>query len=272
MYLRLFSLLFCAVMVFCTALSAQMVVGSLNTQGLGTSREKDLTLLAQIVRNEHFDVLALQEVFKRDRGEEFNTVGVKALTDTLGSDWAYQFSRTRSGNEYYAYIWNRNSVSEVLFEFTGIVEYQQSLIRPPFVKCFSHKGKEYALINTHVIFGVSSDTAKRIDELRVLARIYDSVYRRYDTTLLLGDFNLSASEINAALKGEKLVCYQTSKTTVGDNRYVNDYDHFVMAKDVFSALSPSFERVKGPEVYCSGNFAKYKSSISDHVPIKLVVP
>jgi len=90
-------------------------------------------------------------------------------------------------------------------------------------------------------------------------------------TIILGDFNLSADEINDV--SLPFSCYQTSLTTIKkkEDGYYKSYDHFCLTPEHFDILKPNFVRIRGPERYYKKDFTGYLSYISDHVPIRMDV-
>ncbi len=186
------------------------IVGSFNIQHLNNT--KDFEMLAIIIKQENFDVVAIQEARSKEAVER-----IAKNLNAIYWDSAYP----KEGEEY-AFIWKKrrlrllempqnkeNPRIENSFHYkkeNGEVK----LVRPPYVGYFTAKGMyggcnfDLRLINTHIAFSkpfyapefVSERNVRR-NELSVLVReLYDSVNTspifgvRSIFTALLGDFNL----------------------------------------------------------------------------------
>lgn len=182
-------------------------IGSFNIQkfsrqsvfrgGSGESR-KDLDILARIIRDNEFDIIAIQEIFhpialkellesvsgqyadQLKRGSidmgSFNLSG--RTNDSWGyrtKHWEGRWAKPRSDYgdtvaEGYAFIWNRDRVKLVAnregksFE-PRIADYSgtENLVRPPFVGRFMpiNGSYEMRLINTHIVYAAP---AKQLDD------------------------------------------------------------------------------------------------------------
>ncbi len=186
------------------------IIGSFNIQHLNNT--KDFKVLAKIIKDEGFDVIAIQEARSRDAVRNI-------VTQLNPSYWAYAYP---SGNEEYAFIWKRRRLR--LFELPNNRENPQilksyhyrrksgeiKLVRPPFVGYFTAQGLyggcnfDLRLINTHITFSKPANAPldvnilnSRRNELNILSRdIYGTVSdrvlgsKRSIFTVLLGDYNL----------------------------------------------------------------------------------
>jgi len=226
------------------------VIGSFNMLKMNYRSDKEISKdyarIAQIIKNERFDIVALQEVF--------NEGAIKhLLLPALGpGEWDYVWASpepfSSSSNEGYAYIWrkrrfrllNNNDNPQIYSRIKSGVG-SGAVIRPPFVARFTPSGLiggsnfELRLINTHIIFskpsGVTafiSDSDLRRQELRILS---EEVYRlvsskRYGSfmpayTILMGDYNLCLAgegphfdRIIPIDKKRNLLSVQTEKTSL----------------------------------------------------------
>ena len=191
-------------------------IGSFNVLKLSnqTNKEiqKDYNMLAQIIIDERFDVVALQEVLSEDPIKN-------SLIPALGSNkWKYKWASPKpfstSSAEGYAYIWNEQKLRLVdsndnpkiynQYRIQGsrlsgsdkkLID-RQGLIRPPYVARFTPAGLlggsnfEIRLINTHIVFGKPSnaemfmaepsmgDVSIRKQELQTLS---ECIYRMVST-------------------------------------------------------------------------------------------
>lgn len=243
------------------------IIGSFNTlkMSLQSNKDskKDFNKIARIIKQERFDVVALQEVM--------NELVLKSkILPALGPDWDGKWLSptpfTSASNEGYAFIWNKKRLQLVdsennptIYQRVGSGVGNGRLIRPPMIARFTPSGLlggsnfELRLINTHIIFGkpstlerTLSDHDLRREELKVLT---ETVYRLFSSkrygdnmpayTILMGDYNLCISgpgpKINPEIpitKSRILKTVQSEKTSVKSptptedksSDYTDDYD------------------------------------------------
>ena len=194
-------------------------------------------MVAQIILDNHVDILAVQEIFSAQAG--------KKLLLKLGPRWDGRWdtpnSRSSSAAEGYAYFWNKDRIglskrkNGTVFEPVIHNQYPHkdcnSLIRNPYYGRFVLKANERTeirLINTHIMFSkkreindsedhdssiaYGSDVASRREEFEILAskilpklddKEYDKQWDEVDGfcrkpyTILLGDYNLNLHESGA---------------------------------------------------------------------------
>lgn len=194
------------------------IIGSFNTlkMSLQSNKDskKDFVEIVRIIKQERFDVVALQEVMNE-------MVLRSRVLPVLGPDWDGKWLSptpfTSASNEGYAFIWKKNRLRLVdeptIYQRVGSGVGSGRLIRPPMVARFTPSGLlggsnfELRLINTHIIFGkpstlerTLSDYELRREELKVLS---ETVYRLFSSkrygnnlpayTILMGDYNLCIS-------------------------------------------------------------------------------
>lgn len=198
-------------------------IGSFNCRQMGkaSAMKKDLTLIARMINEEGFDVVALQEI----HGKE----ALKPLLDTLnheslrGARWAGEADVEVSD---YGFVWNEKRLRKAetivdgvrrVYEPTIYKQYrldraqgQKALRRNPYYARFESLRAPYVelrLINTHIRFSNDRDEGegailsavdRRLNEFDVLARalfprIEDKRYgnNKPAYTILLGDYNLN---------------------------------------------------------------------------------
>lgn len=186
------------------------IIGSFNIERLNDDKEHKK--IAEIIKEEQFDVIAIQEVHSKS--------AINTIVEYLGPRyWDYICPE---GNEEYAFIWKKRRLKLWSFEDGRKNPYiakdyrcledkgERPLIRPPYVGYFTTIGTpggcrlDIRLINTHIIhdkpaigYGYTTMNDIRRNELSVLSRdIYASVSKdvvgslRSIFTVLLGDFNL----------------------------------------------------------------------------------
>lgn len=217
-------------------------IGSFNMCKYSDPNSKDLEKIANIIKSEQFDILALQEVF--------NKYCVAALTRYLyGWDYRWKKPQKSSSNaaEGFAFIWNKKRIGlsyteedglKKIFEPRILDQYkvdkaagQSTLIRNPFYGRFTPNGclggcfAEFRLINTHINFGKKEVGDEEVDssgaitqrnkEYDVIAKAIYPKYadKRYGNnmpayTVILGDYNLNLRESNrnaAHLKNQSVL-------------------------------------------------------------------
>lgn len=225
------------------------VIGSFNALKMSFQANKesakDFDNIARIIKQERFDVVALQEVMNE-------LVLKQKILPALGPGWDGRWLSptpyTAASNEGYAFVWRTNRLRLVesdsnpaIYQRVGSGVGNGRLIRPPMVARFTPSGLlggsnfELRLINTHVIFGkpagldrTLSDYALRKEELRILS---ETVYRLFSSkrygdnmpayTILMGDYNLCISGPGPKLEEEipitsnrRLKTVQSQKTTI----------------------------------------------------------
>jgi endonuclease/exonuclease/phosphatase family metal-dependent hydrolase len=258
-------------------------IGSWNACRLGTSTRKDYDMIANIILQEKFDVIALQEVFKP---EILNPLKSRLF------NWEVAYGRPafgRSGDFGFAYLWNKNRLDECSKDKTPEILTRESsgISRSPFYGRFTPLELlgggffEIRLINIHLHFGADDvlSKQKRIEEFKLVTnQIYTYLSKhRYGNfkpsyTIILGDYNLNAVHCQIVEKENKPPCIietkQQEKTTISDKGYANDYDHFSYEPLRFNGLKVDISRVDSVYKFLGGDFAQHKNIISDHVPIK----
>lgn len=189
--------------------------------------KKDTSKIADIIKSEGFDIIALQEVL--------NPNALELLRKKLGNSWRYRWDQPKIGEgfsgskqeaEGYAFLWNsetmelswsnkvsgfgnaasiiKNVAEPHIYDQYRIDKKngQEELARNPYYGRFKPKRGfcEIRLINTHFHFGDNSkeEIRKRKNEFDILTQvIYHNISdRRYGNnfpayTVILGDYNLN---------------------------------------------------------------------------------
>lgn len=202
-------------------------IGSFNMRNLGLSsmgqkNARDLRTIARIIREENFDVIALQEVLSQ--GKAFTAPGYakQSILMELGPEWDFCWADAEAENdprhEGFAFIWKKNRLrlctTKVLTPYGEITRTfnprickvnHEDMLRQPYYGRFTASGipggtnVEFRLICIHTYYGKAdnaADRAIRQHELDVLMKdIYPQINdRRYGDpmvsyTVLLGDYN-----------------------------------------------------------------------------------
>lgn len=199
-------------------------IGSFNMRNLGlaamgNNNERDLKKIAEIIRKEKFDVVALQEVLSEGKAFTSPDFAKKSILMELGPDWDFQWADTESKidsrREGYAFLWNKRRLrlaTTELEDHTFRTFYPQicrinkeEMSRRPYYARFTPQGTlggtyfEIRLICVHTYYGkdTAEDREIRQHELDVLMKdiypqIADRVYKGNmpHYTILLGDYNV----------------------------------------------------------------------------------
>lgn len=162
-------------------------------------RRKDLETISRIIRDNHIDIIAIQEIFNKEamkelleeisgqyiedrlkRGNiEYGSSNINSrMNDSYGyrtKHWEGRWAKPKSNYgdniaEGYAFIWNRDRIKLVTNTKNEVFEPRiadfgdvHNLVRPPFLGRFMPiNGRfEIRLINTHIVYSTPS---KKIDE------------------------------------------------------------------------------------------------------------
>lgn len=204
-------------------------IGSFNLRNLGLSamgskNERDLKKIAEIIKTEKFDVVALQEVLSEGKAFTSTDFAKRSVLMELGDDWDFQWANAETQladtrNEGYAFVWNKRrlrlATTETVDKGTRTFypricrlnrEYMQ---RRPYYARFTPSGTdeggpwvEYRLLCIHTYYGRDTKNGRQIrqQELDVLMKdIYPQVSdRRYGEygngmpsyTIIMGDYNV----------------------------------------------------------------------------------
>ena len=205
-------------------------IGSFNLRNLGFSvfdetNKRDLKKIADIIRGENFDVVALQEVLSEGKAFTLGDFGFakKSILMELGRDqwdfeWAYAGGENDWRYEGYAFIWNKKrlrlcttnvvtplGIQERTFYPRMLKISRNKMLRMPYYARFTANGLpggtnvEFRLICIHTYFGKNDDERDRAIRQRELDILLKEIYpqitdRRYGYpmtayTILLGDYN-----------------------------------------------------------------------------------
>ena len=214
------------------------VIGSFNLKDFGEKalQVRDLYKIAEIIKNENFDVVALQEIFLYKIQGKDDTNPIEKLKNILGFSWEYEWADAENetgSHEGYAFLWNSNRLRLASDDdgkpfkpriWKKINKYD--IKRRPFYARFTPTDEggpffEIRLICIHTYFGnieknsnvgwtakeqrEFNHTIRQLEIENVLTKIYpeieDTVYGKFrpSYTIVLGDYNLRIKK----LKGEE---------------------------------------------------------------------
>ena len=199
---------------------------NISEKSLSNENARNLQLIAKIIREEGFDVVALQEVLSE--GKAFVSPGYakKSILMELGKDWDFEWAvadsnadSSDSRDEGYAFLWNKKRLRLSSVSIAGKGERvfyprmcnlnKKDLIRRPYYARFTptktQEGGpwiELRLLCVHTYFGNDDSKARerRDNELDILLtdiypQISDRRYGDYGNgmpsyTILMGDYNV----------------------------------------------------------------------------------
>lgn len=220
-------------------------IGSFNIRNLGLSSlkdERDLEIIARIIKEEQFDVIALQEILSSGKAFNINVPPSwvkKSILGYLGfQNWGFEWAEAGAENdprhEGFAFLWNKRRLrlasTKVLQNSEKVLRTfkprmcrinKEEMFRQPYYARFTAQGLpggsnfEIRLLCVHTYYGKNDsrdDREKRQHELDVLMKdiypqIADRVYKdgMKAYTILLGDYNVELWTSESRKWKEKLV-------------------------------------------------------------------
>lgn len=265
-------------------------IGSLNCLNFGRDSisKKDIDLIAKIIRNEKFDVVALQEI---------KSGVIDCLCNNLNCGLSKGKWQGYADNEIndYAFIWNSQNLTlpqtrlangEIRAFYPHI--YKQygrdpelgriSLARPPFYGRFqtTYPGLpkiEIRLINTHIRYSKGNDgkeLAPTISEIalrkfefqaltkNIYYRISDKIYGKSSGesspltayTILLGDYNLNMSKSGAGTP-----CLKELESVCIKCNHDSSKNKVIVTKQIeLTTLKKNFETAENCSNYFASNY------------------
>ena len=192
-------------------------IGSFNLKNLGQTamgkeHPRDLAKIAEIIRKEDFDVVALQEVLSEGKALSWEQDRLKrSILYELGASdwdfaWAHAESETDPRSEGYAFLWKKKRFRLPVAKlengtkrtfYPRICRLRRDLMtRKPYYARFVARGGPYFEIRLLCVHTHFTDKAQRRQELdnllkEVYPQVEDRVYYkgRPSYTIILGDYN-----------------------------------------------------------------------------------
>lgn len=231
-------------------------IGSFNLKNLGQTamgkeHPRDLAKIAEIIRKEDFDVVALQEVLSEGKALSLEQDSVKrSILYELGTSewdfaWAHAESETDPRSEGYAFLWKKKRFRLPVAKlengtkrtfYPRICRLRRDLMtRKPYYARFVARGGPYFEIRLLCVHTHFTDKVQRRQELdnllkEVYPQVEDRVYYkgRPSYTIILGDYNAElrrlfintsgfyVADIETADRwgGKKIKTVQDEKTTL----------------------------------------------------------
>lgn len=244
-------------------------IASFNSLRLGKN-EKNLTLVANTLKN--FSLIGLTEVMTKEGIEEL----VDSLEKNSSLDWEYHISPYSVGHssykEFFAFIWKKNDVTFIR-ELGFYPDENKIFSRPPYGAYFRINDFDFYFVMAHSIFG-KSESLRRAEAFN-LDEVYDyfqNLDSKENDVIIAGDFNLSALDesFNQLLKHDDQIIYAVDpliKTTLGNKGFSNSYDNIFLSK----LFTKEYTGKSGAYDFTENNFKKNKTSISDHLPVFIII-
>ncbi len=249
------------VILMCSSLYADdILLASWNVRILSDKSRDDseLQMIAQII--DRYDLVAIQEV--RD------TRVLNRLRVMLpGWDYIASESVGRGVTELYAFFYRVSDVKPISDAKT-IEDPYDVFIREPAVASFKAANFDFTLVSNHILYGDSkNDRRAEIRHLDDLINYIDEINNAENDVILLGDFNMPASDQSWEMEGFIPVIDPSWKTTITDT---SSYDNIWLSDtDTYSSeFMGLYEIYHFDEIlYDDDNTAKLE--VSDHRPIAI---
>lgn len=173
-------------------------IASFNIAEFGESNHpdtRDLDYIADLLRSQDLDLIALQEVGTVENGEKQVTKLVKKMNEKLnsGESHYFPFISPKTGDERYAFIFRFPVILEDdhvwLDKFqdpTDPSEGGKKYYRIPYAVAFKANDFDFYIVNMHLSWG---DLQKRTMELKALRKYLLKNNEGEDDWILLGDMN-----------------------------------------------------------------------------------
>lgn len=265
---------------------ASLRMGAWNVRRLGAEEETDVALLARLIER-HFDLLGLVEVMQTGAGGH---AGLDRLMESLGPAWSCNVTASPRPNlrspfaEFYAILFRKDTVAPCddlrHLEFHPEGDGSDSggpglFLREPAFGCYRRstsgmeRGFDFLLGVYHARWGtgVSSEIADEVRHLDQVLERQASLHPAEKDILLLGDFNLGSTELQAVVKAHDATEGSGSTLNRSGERSDNLLDHLlVMNPDYTHELLGAAQVLDLRSEAGSGT--AYVERISDHLPIR----
>lgn len=245
---------------------SQISICSWNVQNFGKSKTPDqLSLMANILKE--FDIIALQEINTSPDGAQKLVELVSLLNQKSAFKWYYNISNPTTSaivheKERYAYIWKQTKTINAQKGYLD-TQWQQQIVREPFIKQFTYKEKSFVLINYHAV-------PKKKNPSQEIALFKQYPQRFTQPFIILGDFNIISTDQvwQPLIKQNYTLALINKKTTlrqqcINNDCLANGFDNFVYSKNNIKVLKagtiPFYKEYKL-------DMAKARK-LSDHLPI-----
>ena len=242
-------------------------IASFNALHLGYENKKDMAAMACIAS--HFRLIGLQEI-----ETEQGVIDLVNLLETItGFDWSHHMSPHEVGDgnavEFYAFIWRTDSV-----QFLGPVGFYPDpndyVKREPYGANFKMGNFDFTFVVFHQRKGNAlADTRAEAVHLIDIYDWFQAANGTENDLLIAGDFNLPGDDPAYTVVGHDGVTYVVDpeqKTSISQYGLINSYDNFFYPEWAFTEL-----REHGVMDFTMGNHDSIRRTVSDHIPVWIVV-
>lgn len=217
----------------------------------------DLNAIANIIRDNHFDLVAIQEVKKE--GEE-----VDRLVRVLGIPWqAARYSDMTGNYERFAFIYNADHVKEIGTPHFIATTEAVTFDRWPYQDTFSSGNFMFTLIEVHLSY---TNVNRRRQEAQTLARFARQLQQQSPgkDVIVCGDFNEQPPNGNLHyFTDQGWESLNHDPTNLGGTEV---YDTFLIDPNYTTEWSGIAGSVPFAEQLYNNNRKRAEEEVSDHRP------
>ncbi len=222
----------------------------------------DLKLMADIIHESHFDVIAIQEV-KRE-GEE-----IDRLLGALGTPWRSTSLSDMTGNhERFTFIYDGDHVQEIGTAHTIGTADAVIFDRAPYQASFRAGQFDFTLITSHLFYGDNAaGHARRRTEAQTLAKFAESYAQRSTEkdVIILGDFNETRGHEN--LTAFTAIGWEECNADPSNLAGTEIYDQILIDPKFTKEWNGVAGSIHFDETRLGGNDKLALEKISDHRPV-----
>jgi endonuclease/exonuclease/phosphatase family metal-dependent hydrolase len=238
-------------------------IATWNLRQFSESRKgMDVSAIADVIRSNQFDLVAIQEV-KKD-GE-----AVDRLLNILGSPWrAASLSDVTGNHERFAFIYNSDHVSEI--GTPRFIATADAVIfdRVPYQQSFRAGNFDFMLITVHLYYGEGREgRERRRREVETLARFvkkYASFAQEHDV-IVLGDLNETRGQENLRyFTSEGWESLNVEPTNLGSKEV---YDNLLIDPKYTREWNGRAGAIRFDETRFANDDREAIQRISDHRPV-----
>ncbi len=217
----------------------------------------DLPMVARIITEARFDVLAIEEVKKDGRA-------VDRLLSTLGPPWrSGGISPMTGNNERFAIIYRGDRVQEI--GSASLIDLADPSVfdRHPYTARFRANRFDFQLVVVHLSY---TDTGRRRLETQTLANCVMELAARQSEKdiIVLGDFNEQRARPNLSLMED--VGWHTTVSEATNLSSKETYDNILIEPKHTTQWQGS-SIVRFDELYFSNDDRAASAAVSDHRPV-----
>jgi endonuclease/exonuclease/phosphatase family metal-dependent hydrolase len=221
----------------------------------------DLVTIARIIRENDFDLLAIQEV--QQQGQI-----VQKLRRQLNEPWRVEITEQTGNHERYAFLYRGDRVSLDQTPALATGPDADLFDRKPAIATFRAGQFDFTLVTAHLWYGDKANNPRRRNEAAALARIASSLAttRAEKDVIVLGDFNEMRAGGNLQIfEGAGWIRLNREPTNLGSNEV---FDNLLIDPRPTREFAGSVGVVRFDESATFANEDKRASAqVSDHRPV-----